>query len=185
MTTKDLENLRDFILAKNTYFQVGFANAFKVRSLGSANNGLIFSRAKSGDLIAVSPQDTFGNYFYMRNDEGIIRVPTTPIAGTKQMFKDTIKINLVAILKQGDPMAVMDNITNTLGMYKDCTTNATGLSYNWNREQIIVDELSGVKDDDIAAALQRLGEHTIMRMTFSIYNLATVNDCMESICPEC
>lgn len=185
MTPQDLENLKDYILEKNIYFQVGYANAFKNKNIGSDSNGIIFSRQKSGDLLAVSPQDTFGNYFYMRNEEGFQRVPTTPIAGTKQMFKDTMKIWFVAFLREGDPMIVVDNITNTLGMYDGCNTNTQGLSYNWNREQIIIDELSGIKDDDIAAALQRLGGFTVVRLNFSIYKLSTVNNCIKPICTTC
>lgn len=184
MNLLDFEALRDFILLKNPYFDKGFANAFKENK-----TNWIWTRDISGDLISVAPQDTYGNYFYLRNDEGIVHTPKPGIStygAGHTTYLDVMRVNMIGVLKDGDPFAVVDNIINTFGMYqpsKDITMQL--ISSNWNREQILINELSGVKDNDIMAALQRLGEHLIFKIivSFSKYRMPT--SCINPICTPC
>jgi len=185
MELTDLEALKDYILAQNPYFQKGFANAFKVRNVGSDSNSKVFSRDKSGDLVVVSPQDTFGNYFYLKNETGITYRAAYAITGTDTVYEETINIAFVAFLKEGDNMKVANNIKNTLMMYNKCSVRAIPVNVVWNREQIIIEELAGISDDDIAAALQRLGSWTVVKLNFQFIKPSEVSRCIEDICSVC
>lgn len=184
MTLLDFEALRDFILLKNPYFQKGFANAFKENVTNT-----VLSRQKSGDLLIVSPQDSYGNYFYIRNDEGIVHQPKQGIMQSgagRTSYMDTLRVNIVGIIKDGDPLLVTDNIINTFAMYdpgKD--TIITLVSSNWNREQIIISELAGMEANDIAGALQRLGSHLVFRTTALFQKLRVPTSCINEICAPC
>lgn len=184
MTTLDFQELADFILLKNPYFQKGFANAFKENVTNT-----VLSRQKSGDLLIVSPQDSYGNYFYIRNDEGIVHVPksgTSTYGAGHTNYQDTMRINIVGIIKDGDPLLVTDNIINTISMYKPGTDTMLQLiSSNWNREQIIISELAGMSQDDIAGALQRLGRHLVFRTTCNFSKMRFPTSCINPICPPC
>lgn len=185
MTLQDFEALKDFILEKNPYFQKGFANAFKENVTST-----VLARQLSGDLLIVSPQDSYGNYFYIRNDEGIIHEPKTgamTYGAGHTSYMDTIRVNIVGIMKEGEPLLVVDNIINTVSMYKP---NGDGtllrlVSSNWNREQIIISELSGMEKNDIAGALQRLGSHLVFRVTCLFSKYRTPTSCINDICLPC
>lgn len=185
MTLTDLEALKDYILAQNTYFQTGWANAFKVRNVGSNNNGLVMARTKSGDLIPVSPQDTWGNYFYMRNETGIVYRAAGALTNKITIYEQSLNISLVAYLKEGDMMKINNNLINTLMKYNNCLDRTAPIQTIWNREQVIIEELSGLRDDDIAATLQRLKDWVIVKLNFVFQSIYTPNLCIEDICADC
>ncbi|MBZ0099512.1 MAG: hypothetical protein K8F30_10525, partial [Taibaiella sp.] len=62
MLQQDFEQLKDFILLRNTYFNTGFANAYK-----DDTTHAVWVRQGS-DMKRLLPADTLGNYFYLRND---------------------------------------------------------------------------------------------------------------------
>lgn len=187
MTLADFEALKDFILLKNPYFSKGYANAFKENV-----ENIVWSRGISGELIPVAPRDDFGNYFYLRNDEGIIHEQRPGImqygAGHTQ-YLDTIRVNIVGVLKEGDAMLVVDNIINTVAMYEsqvrrqDITLRL--VTSNWNREQIVISELSGIDANDINAALKRLGRHVVFKVIVLFSKLRTPTSCINDICQPC
>ncbi len=185
MTGLNFEDLRDYILDKNPYFKQGFANAFKVKNIGNDSNGVIFSKNKGGDLVAVSPQDTFGNYFYLRNEEGINLKAVGQMTAEYPLYTDEITVHCVGFLKDADSFLVVNNVRNTLLMYKNNAFRAFPNKSVWNREQIIIEELSGVRDEDIAAALQRLNNYTVFKITFVLTAPFIVSTCIKDICVPC
>lgn len=182
MTLRDFEDLKDYLLEENPYFDTGFANAFKIRSGEKA--GWILAK-KGNDLIAVAPQDTYGNYFYLRNDEGITLSPTVAVSPKYPAYTETIRMWVVCMLKQADAMLVANNIVNSISIYNSCTSTLRAQNINWNREQIIADELSGLKQEDIAAVMQRLSDWVIVRVQFNYSTIRNVSKCIVSPCEIC
>jgi hypothetical protein len=175
MLSADFEQLKEFILAKNSYISYGFANAFK----DAAANAIY---VKSGsDMQCLLPNDVLGNYFYLRNDAGMKHEAQMPErvtdSGTQRLsFLDTITVNLVAIVNDADAYKLIANLRNTAMQYE--AMNVQPIASNWNREQIITDELAKMKSDDVAAVLQRLRNETIVRLTLQVSKIFIPSNCI-------
>jgi len=169
MTTSDYSKLKDYILSENPYLNTGYANAFK-----DNKSNMIFARDVSGDLALVFPSDTDGDYFYLRNDEGIT-FRERSFAGCTPAFDDTILINMVFVLRDADINVLLSNIRKTLVSYTGLEVKA--LSANWNREQILIDEMSGADENEVLRALQRLDNQTILRIRTQVTGSYVPNNC--------
>lgn len=182
MQACEFEALKDFILAKNTYLHNGYANAFK----DDVTKRILAT--KGSDYINLLPDDTKGNYCYLRNDTIMQFTPQLQErltdAGTQRLsFLDNIIVTLVAVVQDADALKVVENLRNTCMMYE--ALNVQSLSANWNREQVITEELNGMRAEDIAAALKRLKDETIVKLTLRISQLFTPSSCIVDICKTC
>lgn len=170
MISSDFIELKDYILSQNTYFDRGYANAFK-----DSNSNIPLCRELSGDLISVFPQDTNGGYFYLRNNEGIAFKSVDAMSDCGYSFDDKIVVFLVAILNDADEFTLLNNLRNTCLSYSGMRVIPTAA--NWNREQITIDEMNGMKDSDIAAALQRWDKQTVIRVRLEITKQFIQSNC--------
>lgn len=182
MQSCDFEALKDFILGKNTYLNSGYANAFK----DDATKRIL--AVKDSDYISLLPDDTKGNYCYLRNDTIMQFTPQLQErltdAGTQRLsFLDNIIVTLVAIVHDADALKIVENLRNTCMTYG--ALNVQPLSANWNREQVMTEELNGMRAEDIAAALKRLRDETIVKLTLRISQIFTPSSCIVDVCKIC
>jgi len=175
MQLEDFEQLRAFIHTKNNYFHHGFANAFR-----SDVTGTVWVR-KHQDMQCLLPDDTLGNYFYLRN-ETLIKHDPLPAerisdGGTQRLsFLDTATVYLVAIVHNADEYLLIENLRNAAMAYDHM--NVVPVSSNSNREYVIADELSKMRTDDVAATLKRFTAQTVVRLTLQVSKTFIPSNCI-------
>lgn len=179
MTTSKLISFKDFILSKNTYFDSGYAVAFK-----DAESKRIIVR-NGTDFIPVMPNDTLGNYFYIRYNGSLafneaFGERMADCGPSRTTYNDRQPINIVAIVKDADEYTLLNNLRNTCAVFTVFTPTPTGAILV--PEQVIQDEMSGAAQADIAAALQRIGSRTIVSLTVNIQDNYTPNKCINDPC---
>jgi hypothetical protein len=179
MQACDFEAIKDFILDKNTYFHNGYANAYKddKTKMILATNG--------SDVISLLPDDTKGNYCYLRTDAVIkhdaqMQERLADNGAQRLVFLDTATLYLVAIVKDADAYKLIDNLRNTCMMYE--AINLQPNASNWNCEQILAEEMAGMRSEDIAAALQRLKNETIEKLTIKASAHYIPSTCINPVC---
>lgn len=154
----EMIQLRDFILDKNPYLNKGYANAFKDKE-----SKFILVRDISGDMRSVFPNDYDGDYFYLRNDDGIAYREVASISDRSRTFDDVVNVSLVAVMNNADAVVLSQNLRQSIMKYSREFIPTSG---NWNREQIVIDEMSGSDENEILKALQNLDKQTIVRIRF-------------------
>lgn len=175
MQKQDFELLRSFIHNKNNYFHHGFANAFR-----SDATGAIWVQ-KYNDMQCLLPDDTLGNYFYMRAEQTVKHEPQPAErlsdGGTQRLsFLDSATVYLVAIVHNADEYLLIENLRNAAMAYEDM--NVIPTSSNSNREYVIADELSKMRTDDVMAALKRLTTQTVVRLTLQVSKTFVPSNCI-------
>lgn len=179
MQSCDFEAIKDFILGKNTYFHNGYANAYK------DDKTRIILAGQGSDVISLLPDDTKGNYCYLRTDAIIkhdaqMQERLTDNGAQRLVFLDTATLYLVAIVKDADAYTLIENLRNTCMMYEAISLQPT--TSNRNREQILMEEMAGIRSEDIAAALQRLKNETIVKLTIKASVPYIPSSCINPVC---
>ncbi len=175
MTKADFEQMAQYILQYNDCFVRGFANAYK-------DNATNTVWVKDGtDLKCLLPADVYGGYFYLRNDttikhEALPQERVTDSGTQRLVFLDSITLYLVAIVKDADEFQLIEDLRNTCMSYD--SMNVVPVSSNWNAEQVLAEELAKMKQEDIQAALQRLKNETIIKLTLNVTKPFVPNDCI-------
>jgi|GEM_PF-1726092 len=177
MQQNDFEQLKDFIQQKNPYFNFGFTNAI-------SEKGTVYAQCNS-ERKAVLPADDLSNYFYLRQDALIKHEAQYPSRTTdnhtqRLSFLDIAIVYLVAVVKDADPLSLVDNLRNTAMMYE--LMNVQPLSSAFNREKIIAEELTGTKANDVSAVLQRLKNETIVKLTLQVSKTFIPSECIVNPC---
>jgi hypothetical protein len=175
MLTEDFENLRNHIHNKNNYFHHGFANAFRSDVTGS-----IWAQ-KLKDMQCLLPDDTLGDYFYLRTEAGIKYDPQQAErladGGPQRLsFLDTAMLYLIAIVRGADAFRLIENLRNAAMSYADM--NVLPIAASWNREQVVTEELTKMKSDDVAAALKRYTDETVVRLTMNVSKTFVPGNCI-------
>lgn len=175
MQQTDFDKLKEFVLERNAYFSKGFANAYK-----DDITGAVLVNAGSDKLVLL-PADTLGNYCYLRNDAQMKHIAQDAQrltdSGTQRLsFYDTTTVYLVAVVKNAEAYQLLENLKNTCMAYSEM--NVLPVSSNWNREQVLIEELKGMKADDIQTALQRLKTETIVRLQLSVSKEYIPSNCI-------
>lgn len=175
MIQDDFEQLKDYILDKNSYFRIGFANAYKD---DTAND--VWVRTGK-DLKKILPADVAGNYFYLRNDAWLKHEAKEPErltdTGTQRLtFLDTMSVQLVAIVNNADAYQLIENLRNTVLMYD--RLSVIPVTSSWNREQVIATELSKMRVEDVHAVLKRLKDETVVRLSLSVSKMFIPANCI-------
>ncbi len=175
MLQQDFEELRDHILQQNKYFNKGFANAFK----DETTNAIFIKEGK--DLRRVMYTDGLGNYFYLRSDAWTKHEAKEPERLTdngiqRLSFLDTMSVQLVAVVNNADAYRLIENLRNTVMLYEPLSI--LPVTSSWNREQVVATELSKMPMEDINAALQRLTDETIVRLSLSVSKIFIPDNCI-------
>lgn len=175
MLQEDFEELKEFILSQNNYFREGFANAYK----DDTTHAVWVKQGK--DMQRIMPADMLGNYFYLRNDAWAKHEAKEPQritdTGTQRVsFLDTMSVQLVACVQHADAYQLIENLRNTAMMYDKLSV--LPVTSSWNSEQVVATELAQMKMEDINAALQRLKDETIVRVSLSVSKLFVPGNCI-------
>lgn len=175
MLKDDFELLKDFILEQNSYFNAGFANAFK-----DEVNGMVFAM-DGKDRKPLLPADNMGNYFYLRNDtwarhEAKETEKITDTGTQRLTFLDTMSVQLVAVVNRADAYRLIENLRNTALMYQQL--NVVPVTSSWSREQVLATELARMRPEDVNATLQRLKEETIVRLALAVSTTYIPSTCI-------
>lgn len=166
MLKEQLHSICQFVAQKNTYFQTGFAEAWE-----DAETGCVFGYNDTGNKVAVFPNDNLGNYFYLRNEKktGFALAQHYAVSDCFNAGMEMRSpVHLVAIVKNGDPEMLLQNLCNTLQFYKGAQIALNNAV--WNAEDVIASEMSQAGDQDILAALQRAEDYAIVRVSFNVIN---------------
>lgn len=177
MLPKHLENLKEFILSKNNIFHKGFANAYR-----DELRNAIYTKTDH-ELIALMPNDSLGNYFYLRHEDAIqheaLQAERLTDTGSGRLsFLDTATIQLVAVADKACGYTLVENLRNTLMMYEGI--NAQPISSLAESSKVILAELP--RNEQQLAILQRLRNETIVRITIKAATLFTPSNCINNPC---
>lgn len=175
MLSEDFEELKDFILQQNPYFNTGYANAYK----DDTTHAVWVRQGK--DLQRIMPADINGNYFYLRNDSWLKHEAKEPErltdGGSQRLsFLDMMSVQLVAVVNNADAYKLVQNLRNTAMLYSKL--NVVPVSSSWNREQVVATELAKMRIEDVNATLQRLRDETIVRLSLNVSKLFIPANCI-------
>lgn len=158
MLAQQLVKLKDFILAKNTYFAKGYSHVTVSEKTG---------KLYSGDTL-VFPADNMGNYFYLRVD------PKVQVLYTNDYIADNYlgitlspMVTLVAYVKDGDADKLIFNLLSTIGNYEEHTKIK---SYTTVQENVIIEELSETDEETIMKALgaMKMTKSALVSLSFNL-----------------
>lgn len=156
MYQSNLDDLRDYILTANDYFDKGFSDVYQDEKTGIIHNDE-----------PVFPNDDFGAYFYLRLPKAVSfdysdRYLISDCARGIGMKATVI---LVACVRGADSSVLMDNLLLTLRNYVGVDMAIKAAIFN--KIEVVMQELSKVKDNDLIAALQKVNEdYTMVSITF-------------------
>lgn len=177
MTTDNYISLTKWILEKNKYFSNGYHSAYR-------DKGKILGK-KGKDSVLLFPLDTKGNYFYLRIDGEIsasenVNGRAMNCGPGRTMYEDTATVYLVAIAKNADPLALINNLRNTALTFTEM--NVSPNSFQINREEVTKAEMAGSSKEDIDKALANLKTETIVRLRMNVTLNYTAKNCITDPC---
>lgn len=171
--TNYLTDITNFILQYNTYFNRGFSNAYQTADGVHDGEHVLF------------PVDTLGDYFYLR--------PNTPLSITvneRDRITDravpmalNASVNLVAMVKNADPVLLVNNLINTLTRFPLPVSSVV-----IQPEEVVQQEIGRMGADDLRATLARLHRSTtLVSVVFTARLKLPVIDlnCLPNPCSEC
>lgn len=176
MFKRSLENIGEFILKYNTYFDNVFTDVVQDETTGIIHNGE-----------AIFPNDTLGNYAYLRLPKNIRFDYSSAYAiaegiTTPGLLTDVI---LVACVRDADSDVLLNNLLNTISA---CNQTIRLTNAIWQPEVVITQELALIPKENIGAALQKLDmNYTIVGIGFTVTNNYSLLDlsCITNPCKEC
>lgn len=179
MLYADFEQLKQFIKEKNSYLQHVYAHAYK-----DLQTGGIYTRYGT-DMVNLLPGDGRGAYCYLRHDGGIRHEarPAERLTDThaqRLSFADAATLQWVAIVPGADPYLLLQNMRNTAMLYTGLQLQPTGSE--WQRERVVQEEMKDMRPEDITAALSRLKDETVVRLTLQAAALFVPSSCIVNPC---
>jgi hypothetical protein len=168
-----LKNIADTIQEYNPYFDRYFYNATADEFGVSDGENRIF------------PADTYGDYFYLRlpDNVGLGNSNTAKINDCTVAVSVSTRIVLVACVRKADEDKLIINLVSTLATLP---VRMTGAIYN--KEQVVMQELSKVPEKNVDKALSTLkADYTIVCIKFDyVYDFAPYRlNCLPNPCTEC
>jgi len=177
-----LNQITDFIKEHNSFFANGFGNAFQ-----HDETGIIWADTKAG-VRPIFPDDTLADYFYLRTDKAARLQQDTAmfpeycgkVAGTVGITS----VKAVAVVFDADADLLVRRLINVIALASDGIVIS---GCNWNREEVLVNEMRNAEEKDVKAALQRLKKQVIVSIDFTIYDPISFNkiNCLPNICKSC
>ena len=156
MIQDKLTALKDYILQYNTYFGKGFDDVWMDENTGIVENGK-----------PIFPNDTLGDYFYLRlsNQSRFDYNRAAAISDCANTPNVVSEITLVACVRKANYNTLMTNLLNTVSSYN---ADVRFTSAIYRSEDVVLKELARMKKENIEAALQRVGNHTIVSISFAL-----------------
>lgn len=182
MIATQLPALVSRILALNPYFDAGYGDVFTDERLG-----YMFRNPKDGSPTPVFPNDTLGDYFYLRMPQtwSFSNSPGDLIADGISYATLSGTVFLVAYVKNADADKLALNLITTLRQ-QGCAGQGAAislLSASAQRDIVLLQELSGLSEEAQEIALQRLGEGiTLVSVSFTYTAPLPFNTCITDPC---
>lgn len=174
MLNQTIEQIRGMLLQANTYFNDGYSGVVR-----NTTKGLI-----SKDGKAIFPNDTKGNYFYLRLANNI----TFTGGGINQLADAiigvgvTAQIVLVASVQGADADKLLSNLINTLqvGCHSYISSFDSAVFY---KDEVINQELQFMSDESREKALRNTPKNLcLVSLTFTIQAPFVYSQCIENPC---
>ena len=176
MIADTLKQLKEFILSKNTYLTKGYDSAY-VDSEGNINDG----------KEAIFPDDQLGNYFYLRLPKNITfnYDNNFKVNDCDRPLVTNTQVILVCCMRDADPDLLMGNLLSTVQKFDPLITIQSGILKS---EEVVTQELSKIKKENLQAAFQRLdANYTIISITFMMsagFQFSKLT-CLTNPCKSC
>lgn len=179
MILQELDRMKDFILNYNKYFGAGYANAWQ-------EIGYVFASTPAGRA-SIFPNDRKGDYFYLRNGGRAsfdTKASEQVYDGAISVVGCTIPLFLVAVVKDADEIRLLMNLVNTLQAFSLAIALKNTI---WSREEVVMQELKGADEEDLAAALKNLKTEAIVSLEFNYRIPLELEDpnCITEPCKSC
>lgn len=170
MIQSSLTALKDYILAQNTYLNKGFDNVYMDEKTGTVANA-------DGEVF---PNDTLGNYFYLRlpNQSRFDYTVASRISDCANTPNIVSEITLVACILKGSEDKLMSNILNTLSKYNADVRFTTAM---YRKEDVVSRELARLSKENILAALSRV-KGTVISVSFTMSTNFQLSKCIVDPC---
>lgn len=175
--TQRLDNLKDFILRYNTYFNSGYAD------VSMHENGYVGTSDK-----VIFPADDMGNFFYLRLPKQLQADynPGYSIADNSMGIGVKYDIILVACVIGGDNSLLLENMITTIGNYQQEDLKITKMIYR--DDDVVAQELAGIKKENIDDAIQRFPDNLSIcsiHFTFTTPFVIQSLRCIQNPCKSC
>lgn len=174
MLQDKINELKEHILQYNGYFSNAYSDVYVDQQTGIVHN-------KDG---AIFPNDTLGDYFYLRLANAS-QLQYTALSTATQGLSVSAPVVLVACLKSGSADTLLANLINTLRHFSP--ENIRFTSFLYNSSDVVLQELSRITEKaDIEAALQRI-QNVIVSVSFTYsYNMSFQKlNCIQDPCTIC
>jgi hypothetical protein len=172
-----LDQIAATVQQYNTYFDRYFSNVEQSEQLGYIHNG----------NEVVFPNDTYGNYFYLRIPSKLSVVYDANFNnGNWNSLGISSLVTLVAMVKDADPQKLALNIMSTIG--RACNFQKKFTTILIHNEDVISTELANCTEDVILKAIQCVSDDiTLISITFTLtiaQDLLQLN-CLLNPCKSC
>jgi len=172
-----LDEIGTLIAKYNNYFNTYFTNVEQSEQLGYIhnNNEVVF------------PNDTYGNYFYLRIPSKLSVVYDANFNnGNWNSLGISTNVTCVAFVKDADPQKLALNIMSTIG--RACNYQKKFTTILIHNEDVVSTELANCSDDVIMKAVQCVADDiTLISITFTLtiaQDLLQLN-CLTNPCKSC
>ncbi|WP_312208276.1 hypothetical protein [Empedobacter sp.] len=159
--------IKNEILEKMKFFNNGFSDLF----MDYTAERLV--SYKENTSISYGIDDRFGNYFYLRNDGDI------KVSKSRDRIIDHIPnielsnpIVFVANVANADPNELLKCLLNSLGTNNEIEINKAFIT----NEKVIKSEYSFLNIDAQKNILSRIGDRSLVKISFTIFEIFQPND---------
>lgn len=177
MYQQRLSSLRDYILQQNPYLNDGYLNAIMT------DDGVLVPA--NGELFNVFPNDTLGDYFYIRDTKSVNFVPDPNGAFddcTRSFRRNGQHIIMVSV-RDADPDLLSENVLTSLsGFSPDEIVLNSIISEN---TQVVMQELGESQKQEIEKSLANLSNQTLVAITFTLSVPFVPVKCITNPCKQC
>jgi hypothetical protein len=173
--TTIVEEIGVAIKQYNPYFDTYYTNVEKSERLGIVHNG----------NEAVFPNDYSGNFFYVRIPSQLRVFYDNQNNNADRSIGIRADLVIVAQVQSADAYQLALNLISTIG--RACKYSKTISSILIHPEDVISQELNGVSDDVLKAALERIPNTTMVAINISVSYFQTFLqlDCIQNPCKIC
>ncbi len=170
--------IKDNILNKLKFFDNGFSDLF----LDYTAERIV--SYENDTSIAYGVDDRFGNYFYLRNDGNIQISKSNEIVAHISNLELKNPVVLVAVVSDANPNELLKCLLNALGTFNEIEIQRAFIT----NEKVITSEYSFLKLDAQKSILARLGNKTLIKIGFTMFENFQPNDreCFDcNPCKDC
>lgn len=177
MIASKLSEIAAEVKRLNPYFDEGYSNVFAMAE------GYVV-RGDKGVAIPVFPNDTLGDYFYLRMPRNWAFSYGDYIADAISGTTVSAQIVLVAYMQRADADKLSANLINTLRTIGPRLKGTIQLvSATAIDEEVLAQELTDLSDEQYNDARMRLGENiTLCSVTFNYSQLFPYSNCSDNPC---